>query len=222
MYTERTVPRTWLLCLTLSFAVLLIPAFGDDVPDRQQIKARMQAVMALDDMEDDAAIAQWKSLIALGDSAYPVLAELLEERKDAVGVARILGIFVEGKGDKRVAVNATKKLLRRAPAETDASVRIEAVNALAQIATTNDASAFVPLMADPSEAVRVNVMRALSKLGTTNELAHIEEYLTLRKAQMSQDDLQKDQSFHEAQKALNSVKKRVAEIKPGSLIPASR
>lgn len=200
--------------VAMATALLMSVGFCQDGPDKEAIKKKMALLMQGDDWEDKDAIAGFKEIVDLGAAAYPALAELLEATNEPVPVGNILSVFIESKGDKRIAVDATKKLLRREPAETDASVRIEAVNALAQIATTNDASALVPLMADPSEAVRVNVMRALSKLGTTNELVRIEEYLTLRKAQMSQSDLQKDQSFHEAQKALDSVKRRVAEIKP--------
>lgn len=211
MYSKQAPLRALLFSLSFVFTVLLIPAVGEDAPAPQQIKAQMKYIMALDDLEDESTITNIQSIIALGDSAYPVLLELLDETEEAVGISHILGVLVAGEGDKQIAIDATKKLLQRNQANTSAELRILAVNTLAKIGSTNDAGALIPLIGDSSEFVRVNVMRALAKLGTANELAPIEQHLAMRTAQASQDDLRMDLSFQEGQKAVESIKRRLAE-----------
>ena len=211
MRNKQIAISIYILSMLFAFVILLKPAVGGDALDLQQVKAQMKEYMALDDLEDESALAQQQRILELGSSAYPVLAELLDETEEAVAIGRILGVFVEGKGDKQIAIGATKKLLGRNPDKSSAEIRILAVITLAKIGNPKDVDAMIPLIGDSSEFVRVNVMRALSRLGNTNELSHIEQYLALREAQTSKDDLQKDLSFHEGQMAVESIKRRLAE-----------
>lgn len=210
MHNNHISLRLNILFLLLLFSLLLLSSVGEDAIDPQHIRSQMITIMELDDFEDESDLAQRQKIIELGSSAYPVLVELLDETKEAVPVSRILGVFVEGKGDKQIAIEATKKLLKRNQGDSSPEIRISAVNTLAKIGSTSDASALIPFIGDSSEFVRVNVMRALSKMGGTNELIHIEQYLNSYKANASQDALQNDLSFKEGQLAVEIIKSRVA------------
>ncbi len=108
----KTSKRISQLSFCLVTLVLPIPVVGE-LSDSQEIKTLMETVMSLDDLDDDVAIEKQRKLISFGDSAYPVLAELMDKTSDPVAISRILEIFVESKGEKTTAVNATKKLLNR-------------------------------------------------------------------------------------------------------------
>jgi hypothetical protein len=199
-----------LLLISIIITVLLYTAFGEDSFSQQQIKSQMKYIMSLDDMEDTLALAQRQIIVELGPTVHPALIELLDEIDDTVAISKILGIFVDGKGDKKLAVEATKCLLQRKDINRNEKLRILVVNTLSKIGNAQDAEAIIPLIEDSSEFVRVNALRALSKLGGTNELFRLEQYIAMRMARNSIEDLQMDMSFNEGQRAIGSIKERLS------------
>jgi HEAT repeat protein len=103
-------------------------------------------------------------------------------------------------------------LIRSGSSEAE-KVRIAAANALAHIGGATDCEALFPLLDDTAEFVRVSAIRALAKIGDENAALRIERFLNTRKKHASQDEIQKDTSIKEGAKAIEMIKKRLAEAK---------
>lgn len=131
--------------------------------------------MTADDLEDELLLAKHKQLVDLGSTAHPVFAELLEETADPVGVSRLLGMFVEGQGDKRIAKEAIRKLLARPrPSDPRMEIITLVLPALAKVGDSKDATSIVHLLDDPEKNVRLAAIRALGEIGGRDVLLKLD------------------------------------------------
>jgi len=151
-------------------------------------------------------------LRSYGPAVLPLLAELLEDRAedvqpDAMRIANLLStaMFLGGKQDAVLDV-----CRRRLLVHPDLDVRKFTVHYVTSVATTNERSLLLSLLADDKMSVRIQALRALEELGDKRTLNGVESFLVDRETKLSKEDQRKDYSVREARKAIETIKAKLA------------
>jgi hypothetical protein len=151
-------------------------------------------------------------LRSYGPAVLPLLAELLEDRAgdvqpDAKRIANLLStaMFLGGKQDAVLDV-----CRRRLLVHPDLDVRKFTVHYVTSVATTNERSLLLSLLADAHQPVRIQALRALAELGDKRALNGVESFLVDRETKLSKEDQRKDYSVREARKAIEKIKAKLA------------
>lgn len=200
--------------------IICLPCFSGTTNEQDTASLTKEQVLQLIpqgiDFEDKKEIERYNKLVSMGERAYPGLVQLLEDTKDRVEpnnrllISTILSVFINSRGDKRVPIEATKRLLAKTKGEEKAAVdiRIIAVMCLGKIGRPEDRECIFSLLEDRDEKVRINALRALSKLGNEGDVKRIQDFLGKRKAQLTDDEIGKDYSLKEAEKVIEELKQK--------------
>ena len=110
---------------------------------------------------------KYHKLKEYGSRSYPALVEILKDADDNLLIGRIFAVFIGAKGDKTIAVNAVKGIIKKFRGKNtyDAvKVRWYAARTLGKIGKPDDIPALNELVNDNDEMVRVTAIRAVAEL----------------------------------------------------------
>jgi len=193
----------------LALACLLIPHFSfADGPSQPVSKQEVSKLLPRGvDMLDPTEVADYSRLVNLGDRAYPALVELLVEEQNYIIISRILGVFVESKGDKTAPIQAIRNLLRtNAHWRTSVKMKLVAADVLSKIGDHSDCESLYPLVADDNERVRIVSLRGIAKLGDEECAIRVEAILAPRREQLGPTEAKRDATIDEGQKCVRTLR----------------
>lgn len=162
-------------------------------------------------------IANFETLIAMGEKAYPALAQALLETREPRTAATIMTVFAESRGDKRLPIETVGKFVQKwrdAPDFPAVNMRSEAAIFLGKVGGKNEQEFLLELMDDPSERVRIVSADALAKIGDSTVLLRLSDWLERRKQQVG---LGRDLSIRYAEQSIAELRERLAS--PAAPVP---
>lgn len=206
-----------IFALSSAIKLFCMPIYAQSSP--QGTKINNEQILALlprgIDTLDEKDVQKYEQLVEMGATAYPALsAELLDTDSEIVA-SRIIGVFVESKGDKTVPRETIRKLVSKWDSSTrhGKAIREVSAEALGKIGTKEDASILLSLLNDKAKSVQIQSLRSLAKIGDENSIQQIQAWLVKKKGAMSKEEQGKDSSIHEAEKAAEVIQNRsVKEI----------
>lgn len=157
-------------------------------------------------------ISNYKKLVAIGPAAYPSLIEELIKTDDFVVAARIMGIFVESKGDKALPIDAIKNLITKwsGTSQIDVIIAANAVEAIGEIGSQKDSDFLTELLSKSgSPRVRFLALSSLGKIGDENTRSKLQEWLTNRRSTLPPETQDKDPLLLEGERAVQSLDNRL-------------
>ena len=160
------------------------------------------------DTIDNTDAERYQRLLAMGEKAYPALARELLRTTDATIAGRIISIFSESRGNKKVPRAALRQFIReRISVFGDrARVKMMVANGLGKFGEREDAALLQEMLSDESAPVKIRALRGLSKIGGPDSVKFLKQWkMTRPKNQAAAVEKSVDT---EAEKALDAINRR--------------
>jgi len=168
----------------------------------------MRLLPAGPDMDSPDDLRNLQTLKSIGPGLLPVIADAMDRSTNLVETSRLVALALEIPGDRSPIIPRLHRLL-----DGGEGSKMLAILALRDIGSGSDCPRLLPLLNDPSEAVRMNAARILAKLGDENALLEMTRAVGQRKAGLKAEELRKDYSISEMEKAITALGKRLDRSK---------
>lgn len=163
----------------------------------------MRLLPAGPDMDSPDDLRNLQTLKSVGSRLLPVIAEAMDHSTNVVETSRLVALAIEIPGDRSPIIPGLHRLL-----DNGEKAKMLAILALRDIGSTSDCPRLLPLLNDPSEAVRINTARTLARLGDDKTLEEMAQVVKKRKAELNAEELHKDYSISEIEKAITALEKK--------------
>lgn len=144
-----------------------------------------------------------QTLRSIGPGLLPVIAEAIDNSPTMIQTSRLIALAEGIPGDHSPLIPRLYKLL-----DSGAEAKILALMALRNIGSGSDCPILLPLLEDPNEAVRINTAQTLARLGDEKTMGELKRVVKSRRAKLSAEELRKDYSISEAEKAIIVLQKK--------------
>ena len=155
------------------------------------------------DLDNADDIQRLHMLESMGPGLLPVIAEAMYSSTNYIETGRLIALAEGIPGDHSPIISRLYDLLDRGE-----KFKLLAVWALRNIGSGSDCPILLPLLEDPSEAVRINTARTLARLGDEKTMEELSRVVEKRRAKLSAEELRKDYSISEAEKAIIVLQKK--------------
>ena len=168
----------------------------------------MRLLPAGPDMDSPDDLRNLQTLKSVGPRLLPVIAEAMDHSTNVVETSRLVALAMEIPGDRSPVIPGLRKLLDKGE-----KAQMLAILALRDIGSVSDCPRLLPLLHDPSEAVRINTARTLARLGDEKTLEEMTRVVQKRRAELNAEELRKDYSISEIEKAITALEKKADRSK---------
>ena len=133
------------------------------------------------DMPGDNEVANVRRLEAMGEKAYPVLADEMLRTDDPYRIGNILAIMEAGSADKTIPRLAVRRLLqRRNGTENPQVLALMGAHTLLKIGTADDTDLMIKLLDEPSPAIKRSALQTLGKIAGARSREFIKNWQKTR------------------------------------------
>lgn len=154
----------------------------------------------------DEELHRYNKLRKMGAEAHTALSKELLSTNDEYRIGLIVGLMVEGEGDKKIALDAVRKLgdRRLGDTEKDIKVRLTVILALGKIGTAEDLGYLENELNAPLDAIQINSVRSMALIGDDKAIPLIERWANKNKHRLPN-------AITELEKARDVIRKRAGE-----------
>jgi HEAT repeat protein len=134
------------------------------------------------DTIDNTSAANLQRLVAMGEKAYPALAKELLRTTNPTIAGRIISIFSESEGDKKIPRGALRKFLteRKSAFGDKGRIQMMAANGLARIGEREDGALLQEMLREEPAPVKIAALRALAEIGGPESVEFLKNWKTNR------------------------------------------